>query len=222
MDILAYFQQTLSPADYDRLIKSRHYKKGTYIYVPPNKPAEMFQVRSGVIKIGSYSEDGQEVCYDLLFKQEVFGNLRYLNGQFFEFAKALTDCTVICIDLSFYKKMIVHDPVISDWFNLTTIQRWCRMETRLFKICSLSPFERIRAIYSEFEGIIKDPKGKAVFVPDLLSIVDIAQMTGISRQTVSKLIKSIENSEGNKHHQLTSMKSRIIKNINKNVTQNNY
>jgi CRP/FNR family cyclic AMP-dependent transcriptional regulator len=191
MDLLSYFKTKLDPIAYSNLIKEIDYKKGDYIYMPPNKPSEMFQVYSGVIKIGSYTEEGHEVCYDLLFKKEVFGNLRYLNGQFFEFAKALTDCKVISYDLAFYKKMIVHDPEMSDWFNQTTIQRWCRMETRLFKICTLSPIDRIKSLYKEFDEIIEDSKKQQVHVPDLLHIVDISQMTGITRQTVSKLMKSV-------------------------------
>lgn len=211
MDLLAYFQQSLSAADFQRIIKTICYKKGSYIYMPPNKPPEMFQVRSGVIKIGSYTEDGQEVCYDLLFRQEVFGNLRYLNGQFFEFSRALTDCKVITIDLAFYKKMIVHDPVISEWFNRTTIQRWCRMESRLLKICTLSPIERIASIKKEFEANIQDSNGRMIQVSELLSIIDIAQMTGISRQTVSKLIKQKERSN-NIQNPNTSIKSKTLQN----------
>ncbi|MGY6522556.1 MAG: Crp/Fnr family transcriptional regulator [Mongoliitalea sp.] len=188
MDILAYFEKVLGVNGYQQLIKPLTIKKGRYIYMPPTKPADMFQILSGVVKIGTYSEEGQEICYDLLYRKEVFGNLRYLNGQFFEFAKAMTDCEVASIDLAFYKKMIVHDPIISDWFNQTTIQRWCRMETRLYKICTMSPIDRIHAIFQEFTGEVQDMKGKTIKIHSLLSLVDIAQMTGVSRQTVSKLI----------------------------------
>lgn len=198
MELFPYLQKQLSKDQVNCLIKEKHYKKGEYIYLPPIKPNEMFQIISGVVKIGSYTDHGEEVCYDLLYNKEVFGNLRYLNGQFFEFAKALTDCQIVCYDLSFYKKMIVHDPLVSDWFNKTTIQRWCKMETRLFKICTLSPLNRIKALFDEFEGSVKDPKGKCFKILDLLHIVDISQMTGISRQTVSKLLKELNDTSNKK------------------------
>ncbi|MFN3801753.1 Crp/Fnr family transcriptional regulator [Belliella pelovolcani] len=198
MELFPYLQQQLSKDQVNCLIKEKHYKKGEYIYLPPIKPNEMFQIISGVVKIGSYTDHGEEVCYDLLYNKEVFGNLRYLNGQFFEFAKALTDCQIVCYDLSFYKKMIVHDPLVSDWFNKATIQRWCKMETRLFKICTLSPLNRIKALFDEFEGSVKDPKGKCFKILDLLHIVDISQMTGISRQTVSKLLKELNDTSNKK------------------------
>lgn len=193
MDVLAYFKEVLSSDEYQQLIRSVQVKKGSYVYIPPHKPGEMFLLDKGVVKIGTYTEDGTEVCYDILYRNEVFGNLRYLNGQFFEYAKALTDCSLFCIDLNFYKRMIVHDPTISDWFNRSTIQRWCRMETRLFKICTLSPIGRLRALLGEFEGEVSDAKGTMLPIQSLLTSVDISQMSGLSRQTVSKLLKSIEN-----------------------------
>jgi CRP/FNR family transcriptional regulator, cyclic AMP receptor protein len=189
MDVLAYFKEILSVEEYHQLVRIVQVKKGNYLYMPPQKPGEMFLIQQGLVKIGTYTEEGAEVCYDLLYRQEVFGNLRYLNGQFFEFAKALTDCTVACIELGFYKKMIVHDPLVSDWFNRSTIQRWCRMETRLFKICTLSPPKRLEALFREFDGEVEDAKGKKISIPTLLTSVDISQMTGLSRQTVAKLLK---------------------------------
>lgn len=209
MDILTYFQQKLDKQELDKLIREQYVRKGEYIYVPPNKPSEMYQIISGVVKIGTYTENGEEVCYDILYNKEVFGNLRYLNGQFFEFAKALTDCRVICYELSFYKKMIVHDPEISDWFNQTIIKRWCKMETRLFKICTLSPLNRIKALFKEFEGSITDPKSRNIRILDLLHIVDISQMTGVSRQTVSKLLKSLEKNSNYKKLNHSASKSYV-------------
>ncbi|MCH7402926.1 Crp/Fnr family transcriptional regulator [Belliella kenyensis] len=202
MDILSYFQQTLTREEASNLIKEVNFRKGEYVYMPPIKPNEMFQIISGAIKIGTYTEKGEEACYDILFQNEVFGNLRYLNGQFFEFAKALTDCKIICYELSFYKKMIVHDPLISDWFNKTTIQRWCKMETRLYRFCTLPAADRIKALFAEFDHIIVISKSKKVKILDLLHIVDIAQMTGISRQTVSKLLKSFDESSKLKTNKL--------------------
>ncbi|GAB2633522.1 cyclic nucleotide-binding domain-containing protein [Belliella aquatica] len=211
MDILTYFKQQLDKEESEKLIRELYIRKGEYIYMPPNKPTEMFQIISGVVKIGTYTDEGEEVCYDILYNKEVFGNLRYLNGQFFEFAKALTDCKITCYELSFYKKMIVHDPIVSDWFNQSIIKRWCKMETRLFKICTQSPLDRIKALFQEFEGTIIDPRSRKFKVIDLLHIVDIAQMTGISRQTVSKLLKSAEINSDQKLLNLSASKSYIRK-----------
>jgi CRP-like cAMP-binding protein len=47
----------------------------------------IYEIVSGAVKLGSYSEHGEEFVHDILHKGDFFGNLRYLNGQFFEFSK---------------------------------------------------------------------------------------------------------------------------------------
>ncbi|WP_373521131.1 Crp/Fnr family transcriptional regulator [Aquiflexum sp.] len=189
MDLRDYILNTLRPEKKHTLVTSKTYPKGSYIYMPPNKPNHMFELEKGVVKLGSYTVEGQEVCYEILFRNEVFGNLRYLNGQFFEFAKTLTACSVIEYDLTFYKYLIVNDPIVSEWFNKMVIERWCRVETRLFKICTKTPKERVNAIFQELDYEAYNLNGKKIYISSLLSIIDIAHLTGLTRQTVSKLLK---------------------------------
>jgi CRP/FNR family transcriptional regulator, cyclic AMP receptor protein len=192
MDLENYIYQSLKPEYPDALVSKRRVTKGTYIYMPPNKPFEMYQVRQGVVQIGSYTEAGQEICYDYLFRKEFFGNLRYLNGQFYEYAKAATACELLTVDLNYFKDLIVHDPKVSDWFNKTVVERWCRAESRLFKICTLNPGARLESLLKEFDYTTQDSEGRRNYIPDLLSITDIAHLTGLTRQTVSKLLKKLE------------------------------
>lgn len=190
MNLHRHIIEEIKPKNPDSILGERHYKKGEYIYMPPSKPNEMFQLTSGVIKIGSYSSVGEEVCYDLLFQNEVFGNMRYLNGQFSEFAKAASDCHLKTYELHFYKWIIVHDPAVSEWFNKMAVSRWCRMETRLFKMCTLSPKQRLLELFNELNKEAFDANGKKINLPSLLSDLEIGNLCGLSRQTVAKLLKS--------------------------------
>ena len=192
MDLETYIYQSLKPDHPESLVSKKKVAKGSYIYMPPNKPLEMYQVRQGVVQIGSYTEEGQEICYDYLFRKEFFGNLRYLNGQFYEFARAATACELLTVDLNYFKFMIVHDPKVSDWFNKTVVERWCRAESRLFKICTLNPAARLESLLKEFDYTVLDSERKPNYIPDLLSNTDIAHLTGLTRQTVSKLLKKLE------------------------------
>lgn len=192
MNLEKHILEEIKPKDPKAILGVKHYKKGEYIYMPPSKPNEMFQLVSGVIKIGSYSSNGEEVCYDFLFQNEVFGNMRYLNGQFSEFAKAASDCKLITYELQFYKWMIVYDPIVSEWFNKMAVSRWCRMETRLFKMCTLTPAQRLVELFNELNREALDTNGKNINLPSLLSDIEIGNLCGLSRQTVSKLLKSYQ------------------------------
>lgn len=196
MDLKKYILEEIKPQNSETILGQIRFQKGKYIYMPPTKPNEVFQVVSGVVKIGSYTSDGEEVCYDFLFRKEVFGNLRYLNGQFFEFAKAVTDCELTTYDLCFYKKVIIQDHLVSDWFNRMVVSRWCKVESKLFKICTLSPMERILSLFEEMDRQIFDSNGKSIHLPSLMTDLEIAQLTGLTRQTVAKLLQSYQRTHG--------------------------
>lgn len=207
MDLFLYLSNGLPDLQFQDKIKKKQFLKGEYLYQPPEMPNEVFEIISGVVKIGSYTVKGEDACYDFLFNREIIGNLRYLDGQFFEFAKAATDLEVITYDLNLYKHYIVHDPVVSEWFNRTVVSRWCRMETRLFKICTLSPKERVINLFQEFDMAITCPNYKQIWIPDLLTDKDIAQLTGLTRQTVSKILRSWPS---NKQEPFYNRKKKIV------------
>lgn len=190
MDFYNYLIDKIPEAQYNDAVKRKHYLKGEYLYQPSEIPNRVFEVTSGVVKIGSYTQKGEDICYDFIFNREMIGNLRYQNDPFMEFAKAVTDLEVISYDLSLYKNFIIKDALVSEWFYKSIIARRCRMEERLVSVCSLNPNDRILELFQEFNQTITCAKGKKLWVPDLFTDKDIAQLTGLTRQTVSKILKS--------------------------------
>ena len=49
-------------------IETRVFKKGAYIYTPIQKIGHMYELVEGAVKIGSHSDDGEEVVYDVFAK----------------------------------------------------------------------------------------------------------------------------------------------------------
>ncbi len=191
MQLYEYLSEKSFKGHFQNSIKKKQYSKGEYIYQPHEMLHKVFEVTSGVVKIGSYTPKGEDVCYDFICKREVIGNLRYQDEPFAEFAKAMTELEVISYDLSLYKQFMVHDPLVSEWFCKSMISRRCRMESRLINIYSLNPTERVLNLFQEFDKTIICTKGKKIWVPDLFTDKDIAQLTGLTRQTVSKILKSL-------------------------------
>lgn len=173
--------------NYDREIKkyvtSSELGSGSYVYLPVDNFHCIFEIQNGAVKLGSYSSEGEEVVYDVLGAPDIFGNFHYLNGQFFEFAKTLTSVKLRAYDLKFFKKMIVHDPVMSEWFNRYVVDRWCRAETRLFHISS----DNIKSRISKLKEQLKRIHNYDIF--ERLTQQDIADLVGASRQTVAHSLR---------------------------------
>jgi CRP-like cAMP-binding protein len=169
----------------------QRFDKGTYIYQPGDAQTHIQLIEAGVVKIGSYAPNGDLVIYDVLQPGEFFGNLNYLNtiAEFFEFAKALTSVTVLSVELGFFKHSIVHDPVASAWFNENVVRRWWKAETRLLAMARGSIETRLENLRNQYDKPVPDSMGRLHNVLDLLSHQNIADLTGTTRQTVSKKLK---------------------------------
>lgn len=172
-----------------RLLETVQLEKGHLIYQPPNRITPIFEIVSGVVKIGSYSPDGEEVCYDILRPGDFFGNFQYLNGQFSEFAKSLTPAELRVYDVDFFKQLVTNTPTLAEWFFKVLVSRWCRVEERLFAIRSLTPQEKVRKILPYFQVQILDASGKLFSLREVVTLQDIADLTGLTRQTVSKVMR---------------------------------
>ncbi len=173
-------------------LEIKKFDKGTYIYEPGDNQSRIYLIERGVVKIGSYSTDGERVIYDVLQPGETFGDLDYLDGgiEFFEFARAVTSVTALAIDLAFFKHIILHDVVASEWFNVAIVRRWWKAETRLLHMTRGNIDARLDNLRRQYQNVIVDNEGHLHHPFDLLSHQDLADLTGSTRQTVSKKLRS--------------------------------
>lgn len=172
-----------------KLMESVHLEKGHLIYQPPQRITPIYEIISGAVKIGSYSPEGEEVCYDILKPGDFFGNLQYLSGQFSEFAKTLSTAELRAYDPDFFKQLVTNQPILSEWFFKELVSRWCRAEDRLYAVRSLDAPEKVKRILPYFQDQIQEATGKSFHLLTLVTFQDIADLTGLTRQTVSKVMR---------------------------------
>ncbi|MFN3999185.1 Crp/Fnr family transcriptional regulator [Algoriphagus sp.] len=173
----------------ERLLEMITLEKGHFLYQPPQRITPMYEIVSGAVKIGAYSPEGEEVCYDILKPGDFFGNLDLLNGQFCEFSKTLTPTKLRVYEVDFFKQLVTSQPKLAEWFIKELVIRWCRAEDRLFAIRSLDPEEKVKRILPHFQDQIIDAFGNSVILRKLVTLQDIADLTGLTRQTVSKVLQ---------------------------------
>lgn len=135
---------------------------------------------------------GKEVMSDCVFAYEFFGNLKYLQADCFnEYAKALTNVEVLAINLTYFKKLVVEDSSVAHWFHTTATLRWYRAESRLFRIASEKPRDRVRHLLPLLNRQVGQPAGPPVSLLGVLSYQDIADLSGLSRQSAARFSKEL-------------------------------
>ncbi|WP_192347999.1 Crp/Fnr family transcriptional regulator [Algoriphagus sp. Y33] len=183
------FLSVHNPEAIGNYVNTVEFEKGELLYQPPQRITPIYEIVKGVVKIGTYSPMGMEVCYDILRPGEFFGNLRYLNGQFSEFAKSLSSMIVREYDSEFFKRITVFEPEISEWFNIQVVKRWSRAEDRLCAVRSLDAAAKVRRILLDFQNHLEDASGRLINLQKIITLQDIADLTGLTRQTVSRVLK---------------------------------
>lgn len=164
--------------------------RNEYIYSPPENTNLIYELVQGAVKLGSYTKTGDEYVHDIIWTGDYFGNLKYLNGQFFEFSKALVDTQIRCYDLHFFKRIIAEDPTLSEWYISYLVMRWCRSEKKISIIKEKDPGNKIKFLRSYFQTTIQDSKNDAFLLYDLLTQSDLGDFSGLSRQSIATAQKN--------------------------------
>ena len=191
-----HFPEVLDILDRLPVTRKVQYARNEYIYLPNDPSRFIYILTQGAIKIGGYSSSGTEVIFDCLLPAEFFGNLQFIDGDFFtEFAKTLVSSEALEIPAQSFKDMIQANPIVAAWFHEVSTLRWWRAENRLFRIASEKPIARIQHLLPMLTSQIMDTEGDIHQLRQWLSYQDIADLSGLSRQSVARFLKSLATSK---------------------------
>lgn len=186
--LLPYLQSLNKPIN-DQLIFEIDVKKNDYIYLPPNKDNFIYEIITGAVKLGGYSDDGDSFVYEVLPHNEFFGNLKYLNGIFQEYAKALIDCKIRLYDLDFFKNLTTTEPAVTNWFISYIVKRWCSAELKLKTIKEKNIEDKVKSLQEYYNIEVTNTKGQRFLLSNLLSKKDMGDLIGVTRQTVATTLQ---------------------------------
>lgn len=181
----------LAPEELARYAQEVVVRKNEIIYDPSSDHLYMYEILEGAIKLGSYTEEGEEFTFEVLHRGDFFGDLKYLNNQFFEFSKALVDTRIRVYHRDFFKRMVVATPKISEWFISYLVKRWCSAEKKLKKLHEKKPQEKLTFIGSYLDLQVRDMHGATFHLVNLLTQKDLGDLTGLTRQTVASTSRSM-------------------------------
>lgn len=177
-----------------KFFKPRNYLKNSMIILEEEYGDLVFVVQTGTIKITRVNDEGKEVILALLGPGEIFGELAILDGEA-RSANALAqeNCQLLAINKEDFLEILKNKFSVS--FNLMCeLAKRLRKSDQQIEALSLSDAEHRIGVsllnLAEDMGVIR--KGK-VTIQNLPFQQDIANMAGTSRETVSRVLKILEN-----------------------------
>ncbi|WP_412984529.1 Crp/Fnr family transcriptional regulator [Pontimicrobium sp. IMCC45349] len=180
--------------------KSNHdfdaYKKQDYIYFEEDTSNKIYLIEKGKVKIGYYSEDGEEVVKAILSKGELFGEKAILGEiKRDEFAQSIDNTTSICpIGVETMHELMRDNQTFSFrvykfiGFKLQKLER--RLKLLMFKDAKTRLIEFLDDLCTEY-GYNCDKTGDHV-INHPYTQKDIASLIGVSRPTLNILLNELK------------------------------
>lgn len=169
------------------------YNKENFIYFSQDPSDHVYLIKSGRIKIGSYSDDGKEIIKAILQPGEIFGELALVGEETRgDFAQAIDKDVEICpltvFDMSeLMKRNQQLSLQITQLIGFRLLKAERKIESLVFKD------SRTRIIEYLYE-LGKDRGEKVGFemlVKNFFTHQDIANLTATSRQTVTTVLNDL-------------------------------
>ncbi|MBY0424976.1 MAG: Crp/Fnr family transcriptional regulator [Cytophagales bacterium] len=187
----------LDDKDFDELEWVMGFKKcrrNEILYVPDEDNRNVYFVKKGYVKLGSYDEEGNEIILDVLKKDDIFGEISLgESGRNEEFAIALSDDTVLCnFDIKKLEEIFQRRPDLTIRFTKKIGEQQLSISRRFSKILFKDARQRLIEFFRDQVLEAKITKTENIELPNFLTHNDIAGLNGLARQTVTTLLNQFK------------------------------
>ena len=177
-------------------VHTRTYKKGNIILFEEDPGDSLFIINEGKVKITRLSEEGKEVILSILGEGEFFGEMSLLDGESRSAnVIALSDSEVFILKRQDFLEIIHKNPQIAITL-LEELARRIRKSDQQIEFLSLSDAENRVALtllrLAEESGTFKMGQ---VTIDELPMQQDMANMSGTSRETISRMLSDFKDKE---------------------------
>jgi len=177
-------------------VHTRTYKKGNIILFEEDPGDSLFIINEGKVKITRLSEEGKEVILSILGEGEFFGEMSLLDGESRSAnVIALSDSEVFILKRQNFLEIIHKNPQIAITL-LEELARRIRKSDQQIEFLSLSDAENRVALtllrLAEESGTFKMGQ---VTIDELPMQQDMANMSGTSRETISRMLSDFKDKE---------------------------
>ena len=178
----------------ERHQRASQFAKNEYVYFPNQNADNIYLVAEGKIKIGTYTDDGNEVTKSILVKGDIFGELALAGEEKrSDFAQVMDENTKICsIKMEELQSLMVDNKPLSLKIYKIIGLRFKKLEKRIesmvFKDARTRVVEFLRELAEE-QGI---KVGFEIMIKNHFTHKDIASLTGTSRQTVTTVLNELK------------------------------
>lgn len=170
------------------------YAPNDIIFREGSLPKYYFQIKKGIVKLNNYHEDGKEVIYSVptaghcIAETFLFTDLSYPIN-----AIAMTDCEVVQMEKSRFLQLLNKFPDLLMKLSSYTAERMYYRYIMMDVFSNMDPAVRIKKVMDNLKSFNKYVDKYSYQFP--FTRKQLASLTGLSVETVIRVIKKMEKEE---------------------------
>ncbi|MPY87274.1 MAG: helix-turn-helix domain-containing protein [Luteitalea sp.] len=175
-----------------RLTRMAEIKRGQPIYLPGDPSDQVFLLKAGVVKIATSAPDGRDVILAFLRPGDVFGELAVVDESPRDHvAVAYADAVICAMDKPFILQLIRECPELG--YRITKLLgfRLRTFRARVEDLLCKSAAARIAHTLCDLAREHGVPDAQGCTIPFRLSQRDLANLTGVTRETVNIILQDL-------------------------------
>lgn len=171
----------------ESLFVMKDYCKREIIFEPGDKD-KVFVVKTGEVELYQLSSLGKKVIIERLLPGSFFGDLG-TDGKSELFVEATTDSCVCSLNKDKFFSLVSQYPELSEKLMKQLFHRLLQVEKRMSSIASDNAFQRLIKLLL---NLGKRTSEDGMEISEKFTHEELAQMLGISRQTITTLINQLD------------------------------
>jgi len=177
-----------------KMMVDHNYKKDDPIMFPHNSQKTIYMLKTGAVKIGNYTETGEENLKYVINAGNIFGEMALTDGNADDFAIAAEDCIVCSLNISDMQMMMMRNKS----FNVAIYKligfRLRKVESKLSGIMFKDSSTRIVDFLKDLSRDFGKQKDGVLVMKNFLTNKEMAKLTYTSRQTVNSVLNKLKRS----------------------------
>lgn len=168
------------------------YKKDEPIMFPFNSQKTIYLLKEGGVKVGNYTENGEENLKYLLNSGNIFGEMALADGNSTDFVVAAENCTVCTLHMDVIERIMSKNKAFNRAMYKLIGLRLRKVEFQIAQIVYKDSTTRIIEFLQELGRDFGKNKENSLIVKKFLTNTEIGKLTFTSRQTVSSVLNKLK------------------------------
>ncbi|MBC2460570.1 Crp/Fnr family transcriptional regulator [Clostridium beijerinckii] len=174
-------------------INHKEFNKGDVIFTEGNIANTLYFINEGKIKLYKYTKDGKEQILHILSEGDFFGELELIKPSKYRFnSKAIEDAKICTLTKEEMKDIMMKNPEIGIKVLETVGERLSKVENLVQNLATNDVDSRMAYLIIELMEKYGENVEGNISVKLPISREDMASYIGVTRETISRKLKKLE------------------------------